>query len=180
MTRVLWVNLRRSVAALVIFFLLAGLGYPLAETALAQGLFAHSANGSIGPNGSTLIGQRWTGPQWFHGRPDADNPSATGATNLGPRSRALVDQVRSEVRHWRALGVTPTPDLVTTSGSGVDPDISPADALAQAASVARARHVSVGFLRRLVARETHPAQWGFLGAPYLDVLQLNEALARGR
>lgn len=180
MGRVLWRNLRRSLSVLVIFFLLAGLAYPVAETVLAQSLFARAANGSLGANGSALVGQHWRAPRWFQGRPDPERPGATGAANLGPRSRTLVRVARRNAQRLRAMGITPTPDLVTTSASGVDPDISPGDALAQVNAVARARHLPVAVVRRLVVRETHGPEWGFLGAPYVNVLALNTALAHLR
>ncbi len=101
----------------------------------------------------------------------------SAATNLGPRSKTLLANTRALVEYWRARGVDPTPDLVTTSGSGIDPDITPADALAQIPMVAKATGVPAAALRALIARETHPAPWGFLGSSYLVVLQLNEGLA---
>lgn len=162
----------------VFFFLLCGLAYPLAETALAQGIFAHQANGSLGPDGSTLIGQTWAGPQWFHGRPDPNNPMATGGSNLGPRSKTLERHVAARIKALRQLGVRPTSDLVTSSGSGVDPDISPRSAYVQIPMVARATGISQQRLRRLVASQVHPEQLGFLGAAYVNVLELNQALAR--
>ncbi len=137
----------------------------------------------------------------FQGRPDdlgpyAANPKATppvsggdnpleangnsgesGASNLGPRSSVLLSNTQALVAYWKARGVDPTPDLVTTSGSGYDPDISPADALAQIPMVSRATGASPAALRSLVARETNGAQLGFLGSSYIVVLQLNEALA---
>jgi K+-transporting ATPase ATPase C chain len=170
------INLRRSVLISVVFFVLLGLAYPLAETGIGQIFFAHQANGSLTANGSVLVGQNWAGPRWFHGRPDADNPLATGGTNLGPRSKVLVKTVQQQLVALAKEGVTPTADLVTTSGSGVDPDIAPADAYAQAAAVAKARGLSVAAVRRLVAAHTERAQFGFLGADYINVLQLNEAL----
>jgi len=138
----------------------------------------------------------------FHGRPDdtgpyaadpathtsgGDNPlvangvkGESGATNLGPRSRALFEDTRALVAYWHALGVDPTPDLVTTSGSGLDPDITPADALVQVPMVARATGIAPARLRALIARETQPPALGFLGSPFIDVLSLNEALAKLR
>ena len=122
--------------------------YAFAGTGVAQLLFKHQADGSITANGSTLIGQNWSSPKWFHGRPDdtgpyAANPKATppvsggdnplvangdsgesGATNLGPRSKVLLANTQQLVAYWHKLGVNPTPDLVTTSGSGYDPDIT--------------------------------------------------------
>jgi potassium-transporting ATPase KdpC subunit len=173
-------NLRRAAVASAIFFVLLGLAYPLAETAIGQVLFPHQANGSLTADGSTLVGQRWTSPRWFVGRPDADDPMATGGTNLGPRSRVLVKDVAAQIALLHSEGITPTPDLVTTSGSGVDPDISPADAYAQVNAVAKARGLPVATVRQLVAAQIRQPQFGFLGSAYINVLQLNEALARVR
>ena len=173
-------NLRRSAVVSAIFFVLLGLCYPLAETGIGQAFFSHQANGSLTGNGSALVGQHWTSPRWFVGRPDADDPMATGGSNLGPRSEALVKDAAAQIALLRKEGITPTPDLVTTSGSGVDPDIAPADAYAQVNAVARARGLSVATLRRLVAAQIHRPQFGLLGSAYINVLQLNEALARLR
>jgi potassium-transporting ATPase KdpC subunit len=172
--------LRPAILVSVIFLVLLGLAYPLAETGIGQAFFSHQANGSLTGNGSTLVGQTWTSPRWFQGRPDGDNPMATGATNLGPRSEVLVQDVRKQMVVLRKEGIAPTPDLVTTSGSGVDPDISPVDAYAQVSAVARARGLSSAAVRRLVAEQVVPPQFGFLGSAYVNVLQLNEALARMR
>jgi K+-transporting ATPase ATPase C chain len=189
-------HLRRSVLALAVFSA-ATFVYALAGTGLSQLLFPHQANGSITADGSTLIGQAWSSPRWFHGRPDDLGPYATsktqpggddplvangvsgesGATNLGPRSATLEANTQALVRYWHSYGVDPTPDLVTTSGSGYDPDISPQDALVQIPMVSAATGVSPGRLRQIIHRETHPAELGFLGSSYIDVLQLNEALA---
>ena len=176
----LLLNLRRGFLVTVVFFVLLGLAYPLAETGIGQAFFSHQANGSLTANGSTLIGQTWSGPKWFQGRPDADNPMATGGTNLGPRSKTLVEDTKKEVAKLEKEGINPTPDLVTTSGSGVDPDIAPVDAYAQVDAVAKARGLPVATVRHLVAPLVHPAELGFLGSPYIDVLQLNEALANLR
>lgn len=173
-------NLRPALGACLVFFVLLGLAYPLAETGIGQALFSHQANGSLTSNGSTLVGQNWKGPQWFQGRPDADNPMATGGTNLGPRSKALVNAVEQQITKLKQEGITPTPDLVTTSGSGVDPDIAPVDAYAQVNAVAKARGLSVAAVRQLVAKHIEQPQFGFLGSPYINVLQLNEALAAMR
>jgi K+-transporting ATPase ATPase C chain len=172
--------LRPAILVSLIFLVLLGLAYPLAETGIGQAFFSRQANGSLTANGSPLAGQAWTGPRWFQGRPDGDNPMATGGTNLGPRSRALVQDVRKQIALLQKEGITPTPDLVTTSGSGVDPDISAADAYAQAGAVARARGLPVAAVRRLVAAHVEQPQLGFLGAAYINVLQLNEALAAMR
>ncbi len=138
----------------------------------------------------------------FHGRPDdtgpyaanpkthtpgGDNPlvadgvkGESGATNLGPRSKTLLKDTRALVAYWHALGVDPTPDLVTTSGSGLDPDITPEDAIVQIPMVAKATGISPARLRGLIAKETSGPQLGFLGSSTIDVLALNEALAKLR
>jgi K+-transporting ATPase ATPase C chain len=171
-------NLRQAVIVSVFFFVLLGLAYPLAETGIGQALFSHQANGSLTANGSPLVGQHWTSPKWFVGRPDTDNPMATGGSNLGPRSKALVKAVSTQIDQLNKEGIMPTSDLVTTSGRGVDPDISPADAYAQVNAVAKARGLSDAEVRQLVTGQIHGPEAGFLGAAYIDVLQLNEALAR--
>jgi potassium-transporting ATPase KdpC subunit len=179
----------------LVFF---GFAYAFAGTGVAQVLFKNQANGSLTANGSTLIGQNWTSPKFFHGRPDdfgpyaanskqsgGDNPGTangfngeSGATALGPTSKKLLANTQALVAYWHSMGVNPTPDLVTTSGSGYDPDISPQDALVQIPMVSKATGLSAATLQALIARETHGAQFGFLGASYIDVLQLNEALAK--
>jgi K+-transporting ATPase ATPase C chain len=102
----------------------------------------------------------------------------SAASNLGPRSKVLLSNTEALVAYWRARGVEPTPDLVTTSGSGIDPDISPADAVAQIPMVSKATGISPSALRGLIVKETQGEQLGFLGSSYIDVLQLNEALAK--
>jgi K+-transporting ATPase ATPase C chain len=145
----------------------------------------------------------------FHGRPDdtgpyaavvcasnaknctpasgGDNPlvangvdGESAATNLGPRSKKLETNTEALIAYWHKLGVNPTPDLVTTSGSGYDPDITASDALVQVPMVAKATGISPSALRTLISEENHSAQLGFLGSSYIDVLQLNEALAKLR
>jgi len=170
-------DLRSALLLSAIFFVLLGLLYPLAETGIGQALFAHQVNGSLTAHGSTLVGQSWTSPRWFVGRPDSDNPMATGGTNLGPRSKVLVKAVSQQIAELRRSDITPTADLVTTSGSGVDPDIAPADAYAQVSAVAKARGVPAAEIRQLVTSQVHQPQLGFLGAAYVNVLQLNQALA---
>jgi K+-transporting ATPase ATPase C chain len=164
-----------------------------------------TANGStlIGQNWSaTKCPGHPLGSCVFQGRPDdlgpyAANPKSTppsaggdnplvangnngqsGASNLGPRSKVLLSNTQALAAYWHARGVNPTPDLVTTSGSGYDPDITTADALAQVPMVSRATGVSPSALRALIARENNGAQLGFLGSSYIVVLQLNEALAQ--
>lgn len=170
-------SLTRSLGLTVFFFVLLGLVYPLVETGIGQAAFGHQANGSLTAHGSPLVGQQWKGPRWFQGRPDSDDPMATGGTNLGPRSKVLLQDTRKQDALLTREGITPTPDLVTTSGSGVDPDISPADAYAQVTTVARARGLSVTAVRSLVKSQVQEPQFGFLGSSYIDVLQLNERLA---
>jgi potassium-transporting ATPase KdpC subunit len=170
-------HLRPALGVSAIFFVLLGLLYPLAETGIGQAFFSHQANGSLTANGSMLVGQSWTSPRWFVGRPDGDNPMATGGTNLGPRSKVLLKDIQAQISTLRREGITPTADLVTTSGSGVDPDISPADAYAQVETVASARHLPVSEVRNLVAAQIEQPELGFLGAEYINVLQLNQALA---
>jgi K+-transporting ATPase ATPase C chain len=161
-----------------------------------------TANGStlIGQNWSdTRCPGHPLGSCVFHGRPDdtgpyaanakedisgGDNPlvangvdGESSATNLGPRSKVLLADTKLLVSYWHKLGVNPTPDLVTTSGSGVDPDISPLDATVQIPMIAKATGISPARLQTLITRESHGAELGFMGASYIDVLQLNEALA---
>lgn len=173
----LWMNLRRGLIVSVICFVLLGLAYPLAATGVAQAFFGHQGNGSFGPDGSVLIGQRWQGPDWFQGRPDQVDPGATGGSNLRPRSKELVETYRKRVAELHEQGITPTPDLVAASGSGIDPDISPAAAYAQVAAVARARQLPEAVVHDLVAAHVRGPQWGFLGASHVNVLELNQALA---
>ena len=194
------VHLRRSFTFALVCMVLFGFVYAFAGTGVAQLLFKFQADGSITANGSLLIGQNWTSPKYFHGRPDdagpyaadpargvsgGDNPlvangvhGESGATNLGPRSSTLLADTRRLVAYWHSMGVSPTPDLVTTSGSGYDPDISPQDARAEIPMVSRATGLSRAVLTRLIDAHTVGPQFGFLGSGYLNVLQLNEALAK--
>jgi potassium-transporting ATPase KdpC subunit len=112
------------------------------------------------------------------GHPGVLNAGESGATNLGPRSKTLLQNTRLLVAYWRARGVNPTPDLVTTSGSGYDPDISQQDALVQIPMVSKATGLPAAVLRHLVIGQTQGAELGFMGTSYIDVLQLNEALAK--
>jgi potassium-transporting ATPase KdpC subunit len=191
-------HLRRSVIFVLICTAFFGFVYAFAGTGVAQVLFSHQADGSLTANGSTLIGQNWSSPKWFHGRPDdtgpyaasktqsgGDNPlvangisGESGASNLGPRSKTLLNNTRELIAYWHALGVDPTPDLVTTSGSGYDPDIAPEDATVQIPMVAKATGISPSQLTTLIKKQTHGAQLGFLGSSYINVLELNEALAK--
>ena len=185
--------LRRSIVLALFCLVFFGLVYPFVGTGVSQVLFKHQANGSVTSNGSTLIGQDWTSPKFFHGRPDdfgpyagtGDNPlvangksGESASTNLGPRSKVLLADTKALIAYWHKMGVNPTPDLVTTSGSGLDPDITPADAYAEVPMVSKATGLSPRVLDQLIARESQPAELGILGSDYIDVLQLNDALAK--
>lgn len=181
------VHLRRSVVAACVFLILCGLAYPLAATGISQLVFHHQANGSLTPYGSTLIGQPWTGPVWFQGRPDGQvlttGPGkvvVSGTNQPGPRSKVLEEEVAKEAALLKREGIIPTEDLVTTSGSLLDPDITPADAYAQAGAIASRRSLPQSVVRRLIAEHVHTRQFGFLGADYINVLELNVALSRLR
>lgn len=180
--------------ALVIFGLLSlltGLAYPLLTTGIAQAVFPAQANGSLlhdtkgMPTGSSLIGQNFTDPGHFWGRPSATGPvpynaALSGGANLGPLNPALVEAVKARVHALRAAdpgNTAPVPqDLVTTSGSGLDPHISPEAAHYQAARVARARQLSLAQVNALVQRHTEAPQLGLLGEARVNVVQLNLAL----
>jgi len=166
--------------------LLFGVGYPLAVTGLAQLIFPRQANGSLldgeKPAGSRLIGQPFTGDSYFHPRPSAAgagyDPMSSGGSNLGPTNHLLVDRVAADLQKLQAEnpGVAVPIDLVTTSASGVDPDISPAAAQFQIPRVARTRKVSREKVSALVDSNTTPRQLGVLGEPRVNVLELNRAL----
>ena len=179
-----------AIRVTVAFTILTGVVYPLLVTGLAKAVFPHQANGSlIQANGKTigseLIGQRFTRPEYFHGRPSAAGSDgydglASGGSNLGPTNKALVDRVQGDLKKFRDENPTftgPVPaDLLTGSGSGLDPDISPASADAQVARVAAARGMSPDALRQLVAAHSEGRQFGLLGEPRTNVLKLNLAL----
>jgi K+-transporting ATPase ATPase C chain len=168
-----------------------GLIYPAVMTLLAQVAFPWQANGSmLSVNGkqvgSAIIGQLWTEPQYFQGRPSAagkgDDPTSTGGTNLGPTSKKLIDATRATIAQVRkenpdASGPVPM-DLVTSSASGIDPDISPEAAYYQAPRVAKTRGVSLDRIRALIASQIRGRTFGFLGEPHVNVLELNMALDR--
>ena len=132
---------------------------------------------------SSRVGPTTSVPTAGTTRLGGDNPLANGsgesaATNLGPRSKVLLANTKDLVAYWHKRGVDPTPDLVTTSGSGLDPDISPQDAIVQIPMVSKATGIAPAALRQLIAKETNGAVLGFMGSSYIDVLQLNEALAQ--
>ena len=185
-------HLRPALSLLLALSLLTGVGYPLLVTALGGTLFPHEAAGSLvypagggAPIGSALIGQSFTDPGHFWGRPSASTPQpynglASGGSNLGPTNPALLDAVRERIAALRAADPGNTQavpvDLVTASASGLDPDISPAAALYQAGRVARQRGLALERVEDLVRRQVRPRQWGILGEPRVNVLQLNLAL----
>lgn len=178
---------RQSVSMLIAMTVLSGIVYPLLVTAVAQLLFHDAANGSVivragKPLGSELIGQPFADPKYFWSRPSAttpfpDNPAASGASNLGPTNPALTDAVKQRVDALHAAdpdNTAPIPvDLVTTSGSGLDPQISPAAALYQVARVARARGMAEAEVARLVTIASEGRMFGILGEPRVNVLELN-------
>jgi K+-transporting ATPase ATPase C chain len=182
--------LRQSIVSLLLLTLLTGVVYPLVVTGLAQLLFPTAANGSVlvrdgTPVGSALIGQPFSDPRYFWGRPSATSPfpyngAASGGSNLGPTNPALADAVKQRIAALRSAdpeNTKPVPvDLVTASGSGLDPQISPAAAEFQVERVARARGMNAEEVRRLVTAATQKRQWRIFGEPRVNVLQLNLAL----
>ncbi|MGA2038831.1 MAG: potassium-transporting ATPase subunit KdpC [Bryobacteraceae bacterium] len=178
-----------AIKATLLLTVLTGLLYPLAVTGLAQILFPHQANGSLkvvnGKTvGSELIGQSFTKPEYFHGRPSAAGNGYdglnSGGSNYGPTNQKLSDRVRDDVKKFRAenpayTGPIPA-DLLTASGSGLDPHISPASADVQVARVAAARGMSADAIRQLVNAHTEGRQYGLFGEPRVNVLELNLAL----
>ena len=180
-------NLIISVLMTVVTTILLGIIYPLAVTGIAQMIFPHKANGQlISQNGkligSSVIGQPFSGPTYFHSRPSAAgtgyDAANSGGTNLGPTNKALISRVQSDAEALQKEnpGVPVPVDLVTTSASGLDPHISIAGADFQVPRVARARGISEAQLRQLVAAHTESRQFGFLGEPRVNVLELNLAL----
>ena len=183
-------HIRPALVLLIVMSVLTGLIYPAVVTGIAQLVFPRQANGSLIVRdgkvvGSSLIGQPFDDPKYFWSRLSATSPApynggASSGSNLGPLNDALTEAVRGRVEALRAAdpgNTLPIPvDLVTASGSGLDPHISPAAARYQAARVARVRALSEGQVLALVDQHTAGRQWGFLGEPVVDVLPLNLAL----
>ncbi len=194
-------EIRPAIVVLVALTLITGLIYPLVMTGIAQIVFPQQANGSmIDRNGtlvgSRLIGQNFSSARYFHGRPSATsaadpndpsksvpapyNAANSGGSNLGPSNKALIDRVQGDIGKLKQEnpGEEVPIDLVTTSASGLDPDISPEAALFQVARIAKARNVPENRIRQLVDDNTEGRFLGFLGEPHVNVLQLNLALDR--
>jgi K+-transporting ATPase ATPase C chain len=183
-------QLRPAIVSYIALTIITGLIYPLAVTGVAQVVFPQQANGSLliqngKPVGSVLIGQSFDDPKYFWGRLSATSPypfnaSASGGSNLGPTNQALIDEVQARIDALRTAdpnNQTPIPvDLVTSSGSGLDPNISVASALYQIPRVARVRGLSETQVRALVEQYTEGRQFGFIGEPRVNVLELNLAL----
>jgi potassium-transporting ATPase KdpC subunit len=183
-------HIRAAIVSLVLFTVVTGVAYPALVTVIAQLVFPHQANGSLivkdgKPVGSTLIGQPFDDPKYFWGRPSATTPfgynaGASGASNLSPTNVDLIKAVQGRVDALRAADpgkAAPVPvDLVTASGSGLDPHISPAAALYQVPRVARARKLDPRDVAELVERHVERRMFGLLGEPRVNVLALNLAL----
>jgi K+-transporting ATPase ATPase C chain len=191
-------QIRPAIMMMVLLTIITGIAYPFAMTGIGQALFPKQANGSMIEKdgkviGSSLIGQNFAGETYFHGRPSATtdtdpndstktvaspyNAQSSTGSNLGPTSKALMDRVKGDVDTLKAQSDKPIPvDLVTTSGSGLDPDITPAAAEFQIARVAKARNMSPDALHELVVSNTENRTFGVLGEAHVNVLNLNLAL----
>jgi potassium-transporting ATPase KdpC subunit len=184
----------RATLAVVVLAVLTGLVYPLAMTVVAQVAIRGTADGSIvkvndKPVGSSMIGQSWSGPEWFYGRPSAVSydASTSSGSNLGPLSKPLAQDIEKAAKgimtmespYHPGLTVAQIPDdLLTASGSGLDPDITPAAAKFEAPRIAAVRHLAMSRVMSLIDQHTSGRTLGFLGMPRVNVLELNLALQR--
>jgi K+-transporting ATPase ATPase C chain len=180
-------ELKTAILITFILTIITGILYPLAITGIAQTIFHKQANGSLIERdgkvlGSEIIGQNFTKPEYFHPRPSQNSYDAanSGGSNLGPTNPALADRLKKDAESFRRdnpdySGPIPA-DAITASGSGLDPEISPANALAQAARVAKARGASTDAMQSMVAVNTQQRNLGVLGEPRVNVLKLNMAL----
>jgi K+-transporting ATPase ATPase C chain len=180
-------QLRPALVILVLMTVLTGIIYPLGMTGLAEPIFPHQAGGSLVVQngkviGSEPIGQSFANPKYFHGRPSAAgngyDAGNSGASNYGPTSKALIDRIRGDAKKLAAENPnTPIPvDLVTTSASGIDPDITPAGAYFQIPRVAKARGIAPDKLKALIDAHIQGRYLGLIGEPHVNVLELNLAL----
>ncbi len=190
----MWRHLRPAIMMTIVLTVVTGLAYPIVMTGIAQVLFPSQANGSLiykdgKPVGSRLIGQPFDDPKYFWSRPSAttpfpDNSGSSGGSNLGPTNPDLQKAVQGRIDALKAAdpgNTAPIPvDLVTASGSGLDPDISPAAAMYQVRRVAKARNLSEEVVRGLVEAHTAGRQFRFLGEPRVNVLELNLALDQAK
>ena len=194
-------EIRPAIVLVIALTLITGVAYPFAITGIAQVIFPYKAQGSLLERdgkvvGSALIGQEFTSERYFHGRPSATtapdpndstktvpapyNAANSGGSNLGPTSKSLIERVQGDIEKLKPENPSaPVPaDLVTTSGSGLDPDISPEAALFQVPRIAKARNLPENVLRQLIAANTSDRFLGLLGEPRVNVLELNLALDR--
>ncbi|MGB9151874.1 MAG: potassium-transporting ATPase subunit KdpC [Alphaproteobacteria bacterium] len=191
-------QIRPAIAFTLLMTLLTGILYPFAMTGVSQMLFPHQANGSLIKQngkviGSSLIGQNFTSDKYFHSRPSATttadpndatktipapyNAANSGGSNLGPTSQSLIDGVKATAQQLHAENAAPIPvDLVTASGSGLDPDITPAAAQFQIPRIAKSRNMPEAKVASLLDQLTQPRTFGILGEPTVNVLKINLAL----
>jgi K+-transporting ATPase ATPase C chain len=190
MKQLLKQSIRPAVVLFILLSIITGVAYPLATTALGKWLLPQQANGSLIENegkliGSSLIGQNFTEPKYFWGRPSATGPypnnaTASSGSNQGPLNPALAEAIKSRISALKAVdpnNTLPVPvDLVTASASGLDPHISPAAAAYQASRVEKVRGLSATSVQLLINENTEGRQWGVFGEPRVNVLKLNIAL----